>query len=138
MIYISQLIHKLMARHNGYYSYTDYFSLITHPVLFFILMLFYFLRFLWYINFYSKFEDLCFQMKLFRMLLPFFLLLLIHCLSNEEFCFCIPFLEKDSLHRAGGSPWGVGLLLLFLLFMISHQSSFHERWFPLVSRWLYF
>ncbi|KAF3965763.1 hypothetical protein CMV_010073 [Castanea mollissima] len=42
--------------------------------------------------------------------------------------------ERDSLHRAGGSPWGVALVLVFLLFMISHQSSFHERWFPLLNR----
>jgi hypothetical protein len=26
-------------------------------------------------------------------------------------------------------------LLVFLLFMISYQSSFHERWFPLYTKW---
>jgi hypothetical protein len=46
----------------------------------------------------------------------------------------MPFPERDSLHRAGGSPWGVALLLVFLLFMISYQSSFHERWFPLYTK----
>jgi hypothetical protein len=29
----------------------------------------------------------------------------------------------------------VALLLVFLLFMVSYQSSFHGRWFPLATRW---
>ncbi|CAN0907558.1 hypothetical protein LINGRAHAP2_LOCUS24861 [Linum grandiflorum] len=63
------------------------------------------LGFSWYINYESVIEDLINQIN-----------------------------ERDSLHRAGGSPWGVALLLVFLLFMISYQSSFQERWFPLISK----
>jgi hypothetical protein len=44
----------------------------------------------------------------------------------------VPMPERDSIHRAGGSPWGVGLLLLLLLVMVSYQSNFREKWFPLV------
>ncbi|KAF3444430.1 hypothetical protein FNV43_RR14122 [Rhamnella rubrinervis] len=100
-----------------------------------MVILFSVLGFTWYINYESKFEELMTQVKLFLLLLPVLLLLVVHCLSSGSF----PLLEalpddKDSLHRAGGSPWGVGLVLLFLLFMISYQSSFHERWFPLVTR----
>ncbi|CAN0841426.1 hypothetical protein LINGRAHAP2_LOCUS3277 [Linum grandiflorum] len=70
------------------------------------------------------------------MLTPLLLLLLTQLLShgNNDNNYKIPFPEKDSLHRAGGSPWGVALLLVFLLYMVSYQSSFHERWFPLVTR----
>ncbi|EMS52592.1 hypothetical protein TRIUR3_24345 [Triticum urartu] len=39
--------------------------------------------------------------------------------------------ERDSIHRAGGSPWGVGLLLVLLIVMVSYQSNFREKWFAL-------
>ncbi|KAM6554883.1 hypothetical protein CsatB_015645 [Cannabis sativa] len=120
---------------NNYYytSYWDYFS-IPLPLCSFILILFFMLGFSWYINYENKFEDLIFQVKLFLMIVPLLLLLAVHCLSSGGIPFLIPFPEQDSLHRAGGSPWGVAVLLVFLFFMISYQSSLHERWFPLISR----
>ncbi|PON93547.1 Transmembrane protein [Trema orientale] len=123
-----------MARYyNNYYSYWDYFSIPLH-LCFFMLILFFMLGFSWYINYENKFEDLITQVKLFLMIVPLLLLLVVHCLSSGGVPFLIPLPEQDSLHRAGGSPWGVGLLLVFLLFMISYQSSFHERWFPLIAK----
>ncbi|CAI0414362.1 unnamed protein product [Linum tenue] len=113
---------------------------------FFIAILFFVLGFSWYINYESAFEDLMNQLKLFLILSPLLLLLLVHCLSagaNDNnnnggggggFSLYIPLPERDSLHRAGGSPWGVALLLVFLLYMISYQSSLQERWFPLLAR----
>lgn len=124
-----------MAKYNYYnHSYMDYLSIPLH-LCFFMVILFSVLGFTWYINYESKFEELMTQVKIFLMLLPLLLLLVVHCLSSGS----VPLLEalpddKNSLHRAGGSPWGVGLVLLFLLFMISYQSSFQERWFPLVTR----
>ncbi|CAI0414361.1 unnamed protein product [Linum tenue] len=100
---------------------------------FFIAILFFVLGFSWYINYESAFEDLMNQLKLFLILSPLLLLLLVHCLS-AGFSLYIPLPERDSLHRAGGSPWGVALLLVFLLYMISYQSSLQERWFPLLAR----
>ncbi|KAK2641433.1 hypothetical protein Ddye_023196 [Dipteronia dyeriana] len=126
-----------MARYynnNLYWDYLSYFSLPFH-LLFFIIILFFILGFTWYINYESKFEDFINQLKLFLMITPVILLLLVHCLS-EGFPFFVPFPERDSLHRAGGSPWGVGALLVFLIFMISYQSSLHERWFPLIAKLL--
>lgn len=117
-----------MARSYNNHSFLDYISCFSMPIhlFFFISILFSILCLSWYINYEDKFEDLINQVKLFLMLSPVVLLLLVHCLSS---CFPVflPFPERDSLHRAGGSPWGVALLLVFLIFMISYQSSFHER-----------
>ncbi|XP_050219338.1 uncharacterized protein LOC126669818 [Mercurialis annua] len=122
-----------MARNynQSYFDYFSYFSMPFHLFLFIIILILT-LTFSWYINYESKFEDLMNQVKLVFMLSPLVLLLLVHFLSNGFLV--VPFPEQDSVHRAGGSPWGVAFLLVFLLFMISHQSSFHERWFPLGTK----
>ncbi|KAB2616427.1 hypothetical protein D8674_023015 [Pyrus ussuriensis x Pyrus communis] len=121
-----------MARDYDYYSYRDYFSIPLH-LGFFISILVFIMGFTWYINYESMIEDLMTQIKFFLMLVPIILLLVVHCLSGG-LSFLVPLPEQDSLHRAGGSPWGVGLVLVFLLIMISYQSSLQERWFPLLSR----
>ncbi|KAK4798385.1 hypothetical protein SAY86_030711 [Trapa natans] len=88
----------------------------------------------WYANYESMFvfEDIALQLKL-------FLLLLVHLLSAAAddrpwapILASLP--ERDSLHRAGGSPWGVAAVLVFLLVMVSYQSSLHERWIHLLAR----
>ncbi|KAK3409690.1 uncharacterized protein LOC104422297 [Eucalyptus grandis] len=131
-----------MARYygnNGYYSYyADYLSLPPLHLCFFVGVLFLVLGFSWYINYESVVEDMMSQLKLFLMLCPVVLLLLVHFLSNEADRNRVPFFlampEQDSLHRAGGSPWGVAAVLVFLIFMVSYQSSLQERWFPLLSK----
>ncbi|KAL2486055.1 hypothetical protein Adt_30811 [Abeliophyllum distichum] len=127
-----------MARYynSSYYDYLQYLSLPIH-FFFFLAVLFLFLILTWYINYEFMFEDLIDQLKLYLMVFPVLLLLILHWLSAHDprrvpFALSLP--EKDSLHRAGGSPWGVAILLLFLMFMISHHASLHERWFPLFSR----
>lgn len=127
-----------MARqyNYSYYDYLQYLS-IPLPLCFLLGVVFLMLGFTWYINYESKFEDLMFQLKLILMATPIILLLVVHWLSSEDrgwVPFFIRLPEKDSLHRAGGSPWGVAALLVFLLFMISYQSKLHEKWFPLLSR----
>ncbi|KMT14364.1 hypothetical protein BVRB_4g071440 [Beta vulgaris subsp. vulgaris] len=70
------------------------------------------------------------------MIFPVLLLLAVHLLYKKEdrrFNF-IPLPEQNSIHRAGGSPWGVGLLLVFLMFMISYHTSIRESWWPLLSK----
>uniref|UniRef100_A0A0E0L947 Uncharacterized protein n=1 Tax=Oryza punctata TaxID=4537 RepID=A0A0E0L947_ORYPU len=41
-------------------------------------------------------------------------------------------------HGGGGasssSPWGVALVLVLVLFLVSYQSSFQSWWFPLLNR----
>ncbi|KAG5253624.1 hypothetical protein OIU77_017161 [Salix suchowensis] len=107
---------------------------------FFLLIFLMFIGLTWYINYEPVLESLFDQGKLILMASPLLLLLLVHLFSNDghqygsRLSYYLPFPEKDSLHRAGGTPWGVGFLLVFLFFLISYHSSFQERWFPLLSR----
>ncbi|OIW11729.1 hypothetical protein TanjilG_20213 [Lupinus angustifolius] len=105
---------------------------------FFLLTLFMFLGFSWYSNYENIFETMMEQVKLVLMVSPLLLLLVVHLLSNYGdggmLSSFIPLPERESLHRAGGTPWGVGLVLVLLLFMISYHSSFQERWFPILCR----
>ncbi|MQL72113.1 hypothetical protein Taro_004437 [Colocasia esculenta] len=104
---------------------------------FFLFILFVFLTLSWYLSYESALESLVDQLKLVLVLSPLVLLLAVHWLSSAEpgrLPLLLPLPERDSLHRAGGSPWGVGLVLVLLMVMVSYQSSFHERWFPLLSR----
>ncbi|KAJ7949077.1 Oxidoreductase/transition metal ion-binding protein [Quillaja saponaria] len=106
---------------------------------FFLLVLFTFVGFSWYSNFEPMIESLMEQVKMFLIVSPLVLLLVLHLLSNYYegrrgvFWSFIPLPERDSLHRAGGTPWGVGFMLVLLLFMISYQSSLKEILFPLLG-----
>ncbi|KAI3856484.1 hypothetical protein MKW92_036619 [Papaver armeniacum] len=126
---------------SSYYSSSNQYhqspSLPIHLCFFFGILLL-FLSFSWYINYESMFEDMMDQFKLILIISPLLLLLVVHWLSSDDrrrvpLIFTLPD-SKDSLHRAGGTPWGVGFVLVFLMFMVSYQSSFHERWFPLLSK----
>ncbi|KAM7472427.1 hypothetical protein LguiA_010610 [Lonicera macranthoides] len=107
---------------------------------FFLLTLFMFICFIWYINYESIFEGLFDHLKFLLILSPLALLLVVHLLNTFDdtdggrslFFFSMP--EKDSFNRAGGTPWGVGFILVLLLFLVSYQSNFRERWFPFLSR----
>ncbi|MCL7032193.1 hypothetical protein MKW94_029705 [Papaver nudicaule] len=80
------------------------------------------------------------QFKFGMMILPLVLLVfLYYSLSNKEGgswvpSTLLPMPAKDSIHRAGGSPWGLGALLVFLIIMVSYQSDLHDSWFPLLRR----
>ncbi|XP_059651018.1 uncharacterized protein LOC132298635 [Cornus florida] len=122
---------------RDYYSSSQSQPPLPLHLCFFLLILFMFVSLNWYMSYESMFEDFFDQVKLVLIVSPLFLLLVVHFLSNfdrRRTSFFIPLPERDSLHRAGGTPWGVGLLLVLLLFMVSYQSSFQERWFPLLSR----
>ncbi|XP_020089838.1 uncharacterized protein LOC109711287 [Ananas comosus] len=109
---------------------------------FFLLTLFLFIAFSWYMSYESALESLIEQVKFLFMVSPLVLLLVVHLMSSRErrhVPFFAPLPEHQqpfycSRGRAGGSPWGVALVLVLLMFMISYQSYFHERWFPLLSR----
>ncbi|CAL5064123.1 unnamed protein product [Urochloa decumbens] len=112
---------------------------------FFLLVLLLFLGFSWYTSYESAAESFANQARILLMASPFALLLAVRLLSGVSGgdggvgrgvgdLLAVPMPERDSIHRAGGSPWGVGLLLMLLLVMVSYQSNFRDKWFPLASR----
>jgi hypothetical protein len=111
---------------------------------FFLLVLSVFLGFSWYMSYESVAETFADQGRLLLMVSPLALLLAVRLLSGGDgdghgqghgrrvdqlMSMSMP--EKDSIHRAGGSPWGVGLLLVLLIVMVSYQSNFRDKWFAL-------
>lgn len=61
------------------------------------------------------------QIKIFLMIFPLVLLLVVHLLSSENkerVPLFISLPEKESFHRVGGSPVGVGILLVFLTIVL--------------------
>jgi len=122
-----------MARY--YNSYLQYLSPPPAQLCFFIMVVLLLLGFSWYINYESMWEDLMDQLKLFFMIFPVLLILVVHWLStSEDRRLLIPLPEQETIHRVGGSPWGVALLLIFLIYMISHHRSLKETWWPLLAR----
>ncbi|ERN11154.1 hypothetical protein AMTRI_Chr04g243600 [Amborella trichopoda] len=125
--------------YNRNRSYGSYLSELQIPfhLCFFMFILLLFLSLSWYLSYESALESIVDQLKLWLIVSPVILLLVVHWLSSDEQRL-VPFIlqlpEKDSIHRAGSSPWGVAFVLMLLLFMISYQSYFHERWFPLLTR----
>ncbi|GJN33850.1 hypothetical protein PR202_gb22476 [Eleusine coracana subsp. coracana] len=108
---------------------------------FFLLVLLVFLGFSWYTSYESAAESFANQARVLLLASPLALLLAVRLLSatgggqrRVEDLLALPMPERDSIHRAGGSPWGVGLLLMLLLVMVSYQSNFRDKWFPLVTR----
>ncbi|EAZ44915.1 hypothetical protein OsJ_29555 [Oryza sativa Japonica Group] len=112
---------------------------------FFLVVLLVFLGFSWYTSYGSAAERFADQARLLLMASPLALLLAVRLLSGRRRRksgagwtqlrqLSLPMPERDSIHRAGGSPWGVGVLLALLVVMVSYQSNFRDRWFPLVSR----
>ncbi|MFS8011914.1 hypothetical protein Hanom_Chr14g01314571 [Helianthus anomalus] len=55
------------------------------------------------------------------MISPLVLIILVHWLSSTPNRFNIPLpgSDPDDIHRAGGSPWGITLVLAVLFFIIS-------------------
>uniref|UniRef100_A0ACD5XWD4 Uncharacterized protein n=1 Tax=Avena sativa TaxID=4498 RepID=A0ACD5XWD4_AVESA len=114
---------------------------------FFLLVLSVFLGFSWYMSYESVAETFADQGRILLMVSPLALLLAVRLLSGADnngdgghgqghgrrvdqlMSMSMP--ERDSIHRAGGSPWGVGLLLLLLIVMVSYQSNFRDRWFAI-------
>ncbi|KAL4385679.1 hypothetical protein GQ457_15G029080 [Hibiscus cannabinus] len=117
-----------MARNHRYTdSLLDHLSPPPLHLCLFVLVLVFVLGLSWLVNYESRFEDLMIQLKFFLMLTPVLLLLLLHCLSADR----TPFYDVLSyVPETDWSPFGVALVLLLLVYMVSYQSYFHERWFP--------
>ncbi|KAM0949159.1 hypothetical protein DsansV1_C06g0067321 [Dioscorea sansibarensis] len=129
----SRYYYQNSPQYGGSSSYNQVSTLPIH-LCFFLVILLLFMGLSWYMSYESAFESVMEQLKLMLILSPLVLLLAVHWLSQRTPALLIPLPEKESFHRAGGSPWGVAFVLVLLMFMISYQSYFHERWFPLLSR----
>ncbi|GAB2218333.1 hypothetical protein Droror1_Dr00001553 [Drosera rotundifolia] len=121
-----------MARHNS--SYTENLSPPPPQLCFFFVVLVLILGFSWYIKREPVLDDdLFLQLRLLVLVVPVVLVLAVHWLSAEE-RHTVPLLSQDYIHRAGGSPWGVAVLLVLLFMMISYHAAIQEKWFPLLSK----
>ncbi|XP_057973153.1 uncharacterized protein LOC131161422 [Malania oleifera] len=94
------------------------------------------LLFLWlsyYADYRAQVQRTVVNSRLLLFLLPVLLIFLmrsIGSLNRERVVLGIPGAgHRDSIHRAGSSPWGMALLVAVLLVMVSYQSSFHNNWF---------
>ncbi|KAM7279127.1 hypothetical protein ACFE04_006261 [Oxalis oulophora] len=135
---MDQTLESTTPRYNSNYKY-EYMSMLSSMPIhlcFFMVVL----GFSWYINYESKYDDSSNKVKLYLMLSPLVLLLIVqfYCSvgRSPHMKFPVPE-ERESVHRAGGFPWGVPLLVIFLLWVISHSphySSLHDRWFPTPSK----
>ncbi|KAL8241384.1 hypothetical protein R6Q59_014739 [Mikania micrantha] len=55
------------------------------------------------------------------MVSPLILVIVVHWLSTSNwFDIHMPGSEPEAIYRAGGSPWGITLVLALLFFLISH------------------
>ncbi|KAJ8420124.1 hypothetical protein Cgig2_031136 [Carnegiea gigantea] len=100
-------------------------------VAFFGVVLFY-LYMSTYFPFEEELENAIFTFKIVLFFLPAFLLFLMRCgykPGEKWFLIRIPKPDHDAIHRAGGSPWGMAVLVALLLVMISYHSSVGSRWF---------
>ncbi|KAI4386288.1 hypothetical protein MLD38_004233 [Melastoma candidum] len=128
-------------RGNTSSSFLYYLEDLAFPgvhLLFFVAVLLLVLSSSLYLSYSSLLDDFSSTFRLLLITCPILLLLLLHLLSSsDDLLVHLPSLlslpDKDSLHRAGGSPWGVAVVLVLLLFMVSHRSALLERWFPLLA-----
>ncbi|KAI3498459.1 hypothetical protein L1887_34234 [Cichorium endivia] len=100
---------------------------------FFLIILFMFVSFSWYSSYESMFEGVFDNLKLFFIASPVLLLVVLHLISTFDTTGRSPFFVPDNESRTAGTPWGVGLVLVLLFFLLSYQSDLRERWFPLLS-----
>ncbi|KAK9065387.1 hypothetical protein SSX86_016770 [Deinandra increscens subsp. villosa] len=102
---------------------------------FFLTILFMFVSFSWYSSYESMFEGLFDNLKLVFIASPVLLLVVLQLVSAFDTTGRSPFfVAQDGDSPIGGSvPWGVGLVLVLLFFLVSYQSDLRERWFPILS-----
>ncbi|KAK2637168.1 hypothetical protein Ddye_031960 [Dipteronia dyeriana] len=120
-------------------STSDPISTRPLPVTLGIFPMLMFIGFPWFINYEPILESVFDQVKLYLIVCPLLLLLIVHWFSNNEsswFSYLVPLpAETDRAGVGRGTPWGVGFVVVLLLFLISYQSYFKERWFPHLTKY---
>ncbi|KAF8377826.1 hypothetical protein HHK36_031211 [Tetracentron sinense] len=88
-----------------------------------------------YADYKAQMHNNIINFQLFFFLLPVLLIIIVSSMSiHRRYTFWLPLPEHDSIHRAGSSPWGVAVLVVVLLLMVSYQSSFQSQWFRPLRR----
>ncbi|KAK6253825.1 hypothetical protein QUC31_015545 [Theobroma cacao] len=83
-----------------------------------------------YTNYKARLHHTAINLQLFIVLLPFLLILfMISFSSSRRLAFWQQRLEHETVHRSGGLPWGIAMLVGVVLVLLSYQSSFHSKWF---------
>uniref|UniRef100_A0A7C8Z139 Uncharacterized protein n=1 Tax=Opuntia streptacantha TaxID=393608 RepID=A0A7C8Z139_OPUST len=85
-----------------------------------------------YFHFEEELENAMITFNIVLFFIPAFLLFLMQCsykTGEKWFLLRIPRPDHGAIHRAGGSPCGMAVLLALLLVMISYHSSVGSRWF---------
>lgn len=88
-----------------------------------------------YTEYKSQMQHTAINFQIVLMLLPIILIFLVASCSSISssgwFNFRLRRPQQESVHRAsgGGSPWGVAILVVLVLVLLSYQSSFHSKWF---------
>ncbi|CAL9164518.1 uncharacterized protein LOC135672581 [Musa acuminata AAA Group] len=89
-----------------------------------------FLSVSWYGDYKTQVRRTETSFRFLLFLLPAALIVIARYVVRDSwFVFRLPRARRESIHPAGSSPWGVLLLVLVLLVMVSYQSSFHAQWF---------
>ena len=83
-----------------------------------------------YTDYKAQLHHTAINFQLFLLLLPILLIFFMISFSTSgRFAFWQQRLERETVHRSGGSPWGIAMLVGLLFVLISYQSSFHSKWF---------
>ncbi|GAV91497.1 hypothetical protein CFOL_v3_34892 [Cephalotus follicularis] len=83
-----------------------------------------------YTQYNSQLHHTATNFKLSIFLLPILLIFFMAAFSSSgRYNFQLPRIGHGAMQRAGGSPWGLAILVLLVLVLLSYQSSFHSSWF---------
>ncbi|KAL6184544.1 PREDICTED: uncharacterized protein LOC101308118 [Fragaria vesca subsp. vesca] len=92
-----------------------------------------------YTEYKSQMQHTAANFQILLMLLPIVLIFLVISCSSVSSAGWFNFQRRHPQHElvnqaSGGSPWGVAILVVLVLVLLSYQSSFHSKWFgPLRS-----
>uniref|UniRef100_A0A2P2QLY8 Uncharacterized protein n=1 Tax=Rhizophora mucronata TaxID=61149 RepID=A0A2P2QLY8_RHIMU len=108
-------------------------SLPPFPLLAIFLIIFLLLSVSSYVKYKSQMQYTLVKLKLFLFFLPVILIFVARLVSKcQSFFFPRTKAEYGSGNRTWDLPWGVALLVLVLLVMISYRSTFQSMWSPIV------
>ncbi|KAG4193657.1 hypothetical protein ERO13_A06G004000v2 [Gossypium hirsutum] len=91
-----------------------------------------------YINLKREVHHTVFNLKMFLLFLPVMLIFAAQFLSKCE-RLVVPYVrtKRDLVRRTWDLPWGMIMVVVVLLVMLSYQSYFHSMWSPNIWRSVY-